>query len=79
MADGADVDDGLVWSDAIDRIEFVGGAIRHVLGPDARHVRVADETEMLDLREDALHLVRIADVRGVDVLARRIGRGAVNQ
>ena len=79
LAHRSDIDDRLSGSDAVAVVHLGRGAIGHVLGPDSRDMGVSDKAEVFDLREDALHLVWIPNVGGVDVLAGGVGGRAMHE
>ena len=79
LADGADVDEGFVFGQAVLVAEFFGAEEIEALGEDAGDVGVALEAVVFDHREDFFHLPLVVDVFGEDVFVQGVAGRAVDE
>src|SRR5207248_533366 len=79
LADGADVEEGLLIAELVGVVDVLGAEELHGLGEDAGDVGVAVEAVAVDEGEEALHLGLLVDVLGEDVLVGGVAGGAVDE
>ena len=79
LADRADVDQELAFSQRVFVVDLFGGEELEALGEHPRNVGVPLEAVALDKLEQPVHLAMVVDVLGEDVLAQRIPRRPVDE